>query len=252
MDLDQVLEGRRFSSVAIVHPSLSAFDTLPSGLKASKEFQVETSFRVGQWHVDKVQFTADRNYFRTVPSNDLSVTGGYRQDLYLAQGQLKVAGMATAALFVLAPYVKLLDSFVRMLQSRLGTPSVAYVVADMNDAFEHFEARVYDWLLVTRISVRDDQEPGLDLVSLTGRNPLRSNLREELKRVGPAYSMRFATAVTGFPTNVHVDRFGNYWWYQRNEDAIVNSMAVIDELSACGLLQIVHTLPTRRRSSSDE
>lgn len=249
---DVVLGSRRYSAVALTHPNLRSTDDiqrlamkLPGGI-------VRGEYVVGSSVVLRVAFDSPRNHFTSFEAPAVASAKGFTQELFLARVELPGKPQPTVAALVIAPYVRLLNRYVTAMSSALEFPRPAFLVADMDRVFEFFEVTRYKWMDATRVSVKDEREPTLDLVSLSGRNPLKSNLREELRRVGPAYAVRLEVRRTLPRTNVNADRFGNFWWYTRDWRDVVNPLAAIAELLSNVPIASGKFNPTRRLSFDDD
>ncbi|MFZ2526224.1 MAG: hypothetical protein WAX14_01025 [Rhodococcus sp. (in: high G+C Gram-positive bacteria)] len=186
--------------------------------------------RVDAWSVAKVTVESPRNYFTQLPDNAVATQDGFVQELYAAFRHVETGGRTVPILVLVAPYVRLLNRILTQFTLNVGAPAVQYCTPVMEEVFGLFESTSFEWMDATRISVKDDSEPALDLVSLTGRNPLRSNLRRELLGLGPAYSIRLSVRLGASATNFHMDRFGNSWWYHRSDEDLTAALKVFDAL----------------------
>jgi hypothetical protein len=227
---DEVLYGRRYAAVALTHPGMDTWGSEESAVRLLPSGESLGAQRVGAWSLAKVTVEIPRNYFTKLPDDVVATKSGFVQELYVAFRKVEIWGKVVPVLVLVSPYVRLLNRVLTQFARNIGAPPVEYLTPDLEEVFGLFESTSFDWMDATRISVKDDAEAALDLVSLTGRNPLRSNLRRDLLDVGPAYSIRLSIRLDGVITNLHLDRFGNFWWYHRSDADLAAPLSVIDEL----------------------
>lgn len=240
-----LFRGRRFAAV-IVDISAGQLAGDVNGLAWIDGEQQSDTITNG-WRVRRVSANFPYTYFPSIPRERFSSSDAYRQDFYLAE-RVTPPGVA----LVISPYVRLLNRILSRLNGFMGRDSrLEFVVPDLDDVFLRFERAGYDFMDATRISVKDKNEPTLDVVSLSGKNPLKSNLRQELRKVGPAYSVRMSVSTVHREVNVHLDRFGNFSWYQRDEDDLLAPIRAVDGLLRTVQVTSTTSLPTKRIDETD-
>ncbi|MET4167308.1 hypothetical protein ABID74_003235 [Gordonia terrae] len=232
-DFEQILYSRRFSAVAFTHPEVAQWSTLEplqEILETSRSFPVASAPE--GWLASRIAVRSPRNYFTSVNDTSLATDQGYVQEVYVAIYKYRVPSESVerSAILLMAPYVRLLNRLVTRLKRMLDPAHLVYLTPDLDEVFSRFERTSIVGMRATRISVKDESEPTIELVSLTGRNPLKSNLRAELRRVGPAYSIRIDVHSPPHETTVHLDRFGNCWWYHRSESDLTGPLSLFSEL----------------------
>lgn len=247
MDGLRIFEARRYSGVLIDDPGLSSPGAVLERLSIAKSRQFDVTTQVDGWHVVRGRILSDTPHYSST-SAPRTPGGSYLTDLYVAaniRGSSKV--------LLASPYVRLLASCIENLDDHPKLGRVQFLKPDMNALFTHFERARTTQMSATRISVLMEGDVGLELVSLSGRNPLRSDLRHALLEVASPYSLRVkGTYVHSRGTNMHADRHGNIWWHLASEDSLTNVLAFVDILLKAGRLTRTTSSPLRRASQEDE
>jgi len=234
-------EARRYSAVLI-----AADDTLTSratlvalGCPARQIKKVDVAS--SDWAFVAGRVEADTNYSRAIRSA-VGSEGTYSHRVYAAEGQIG----GNPYLLVASPYVRLLgDCITRIDRSR--NQAVVYLKPSMDRLFGFFESMRPSELSATRITVLMEGDVGLELVSLSGRNPLRSDLRHALLEVASPYSIRVkGTYIDRRGMNLHADRHGNFWFHLGSEAALVNVAAFLSAGSQHGDLRATTNSPLKR------
>jgi hypothetical protein len=247
LELEELLHARRFSAVLVARPEgVQLAQTLRQTCRIAN-FTGENISARPDWVIQRGNFTSSRSYFSNIPKDAFSVKEGYAQGLYIGAANLIVDQLERPTILVATPYIRMLDEVVSKLADASPT-ELEYLTPSMGGAFSFFHDRTFTWIDATRISVADDQDPGVSLVSLSGRHPLRSALRMDLEgTIGPAHSIRLTTSAAPNPTHVHVDRYGNFNWYLRDAAHMRNPVEAISLMSDAKLFKTTTTLPTRMR-----
>lgn len=253
-DFEEYLYSRRYSAVAFAHPGLQKWTSELALINELGAERVAPRLDVAGWSVSRVALAVSRNYFTKIEDRSLAVgDSSYVQQAYVALLRPEDLGReGEPVAVILSPYVRLLNRLLTRAGSVLGAPKLTYLCPNMNSVFEAFEKSSFPGMGATRISVRDKKEPAVELVSLTGRNPLKSNLRAELRKVGPGYSVRVEVQTKNGPVSVHLDCFGNYWWYHRAEDNISAPLALVELLLGGVKYMSTTDRPTYRVTMSND
>lgn len=252
-DFEQILYSRRFSAIAFTHPDVHGWhdlEPLKRVMETSRSFPIDPTPH--GWLASRIAVRSPRNYFTSVSDSSLVTEEGYVQEVYVAiyKYQDSAEAVTRTAVLLMAPYVRLLNRLITRVARLLDPAHLAFLTPDLDEVFTHFERSTINGLRATRISVKDESEPTIELVSLTGRNPLKSNLRAELRRVGPAYSIRISVDSTSENTTVHLDRFGNCWWYHRSERDLAGPLSLFSELLSTVRINEGRHRPTYRITPS--
>lgn len=247
---DPFLESRRFSGLILSHVDWTTQDKALEAATTVPRIEASRHIEIADWIGRRVSYVASKNYFpKHMVADDVVASGdGFIQELYVAASSLVRDGVEEPCLLIWAPYVRLMNSFLRDLTRHVGRPTPAYAIPRMQHLFQHFHDKSYPAMHVTRISVVDFGEPSVELVSLSGRQPLRSSLRLALKDTLP-YAVRIElTSGEAAATNLHMDRYGNFWWYQRAESSAERVLNLLTVLSSEGLFSSTREIPTKRTS----
>ncbi|MGU7616658.1 hypothetical protein, partial [Klebsiella aerogenes] len=88
--------------------------------------------------------------------------------------------------------------------------------------------------------------------SLTGRNPLDSELHDQIKNVAAPYALRTEVILGDHKARVNIDRHGNIWWFQTDEAKIGIVLSLISRLASINSLRMTRTMPLDRAEPDDE
>jgi hypothetical protein len=221
----EYFEARRYSAVLVNDARVTSVDDAIRswGLNGPSN---EVFAGLG-WTVTRVTYGSRKNYY---PSNVQVVKHGegHPHEIYIASPPPETL----RGLLIAAPYVRLLRESISRLDANLaGDDALAFSVPDMGELFSHFETSSHRHLRASHIEVKM-RDNGLDHVALSGRNPLRSDLRHALLKVARPYAIRIkADSVRDMrPTNINLDQHGNVWWHLSGEAAWGNVLPVLQLL----------------------
>lgn len=245
VDFSLLLQGRRFGAVAV--PSRYVSKAMANGALYLAESSTESEFTVAGWRAYRLASDFSNSYFSTVSKDQFAVGKDlFRQEYYVA-----VAPDGIDVALIISPFVRLLDRILtRVSRVQDAQSPLTYAVPDLDEVFRAFEDEQFNFMTATRISVKKDEDPIVDLVSLSGRNPLKSNLREDLRKAGNAYSVRMAVGPKGQQINVYLDRFGNLSWFQRKEADLWAPLRALGALVEFVSINEVASRPTKRLITS--
>jgi hypothetical protein len=243
----RVFEARRYSAVLINDPDLPDVASVMRSLRVPKSRSTPIDIAVTDWTVARASIIGDTPHYPAANAHRTE-SGAYLTELYVAAP----TDSASSGVLLASPYVRLLATCLRDMASSVRR-DVVFVKPDMDALFTHFERTRTPHLSATRISVLMEGDVGLEVVSLSGRNPLRSDLRHALLKVASPYSIRIkGTYLDSRGTNMHADRHGNVWWYLSSEAALVNVLAMINVVRHGGMLSQTTSSPLKRAFQEDE
>lgn len=255
MQRTNMYEARRYTCVALHHPKLRSIgnfaDSLGSSIGERMSVVSETL-----WAVERLDYLTTRSYYPPPAASsevEPSRTREIPHALYVGTAILPISSEPRLVTLVASPYVRLLDAVLTGLNAAMSPPSLTFVRFDMRRLYQHFESSPGDTLRATRVSVRVTGEAGLELVSLSGRNPLRSELRHAIQEVAEPYGVRLDVGRPGRrASRVHLDRHGNIWWYLNEEQEVKFPLLILAALGQEGFFQSTRVCPLRRRTDDDE
>ena len=247
-----VFERRRYSSVLFQHPSIIDSASLRKILGDSAGSAKSVNIKGSKWTVSRFEYLTSRSHY---PSHRFSSAdrrrddGTFPHDFYVATA--RHFGDAPVIL-VASPYVRLLAAMFKTLRERLPSPAAQFHTVSMPEVYEAFATGI-SGMTATRVTMQMLDEPALELVSLSGRNPLNSNLHQAIEKVAAPYSLRAeVSAIKDQHTRVNFDRHGNFWWYLTAQERLVNALSLIDELHRLGLMDLGRSLPLDRADDEEE
>lgn len=234
-------EQRPFTAVVVRHEDLTSLDDL-SRLIGRGEPRPVSEFSAGHWKVWRWEYLHTRNLY---PASNLfgderSREGGWAHDIYV--GQRMIAG---ASFMVLAsPYVRLLRQLNEELKGALSKgPALRYLNVDMSRVFASFQSGSSQ-LTATKVTLEIlDELEVLELVSLTGSNPLNSKLHAKIQSVAAPYAIRVEIESGMQRARLSIDRVGNLWWYQSDERKTELIFLALDDLINLGAAKVGRRLP---------
>jgi hypothetical protein len=240
----EYFEARRYSAVLVDDPRVTSVGTVARawGLHGKSVRSIEGF----GWSVTRLTYGSRKNHYP--PSVRVTKHGeGHPHEIYLATPP-RDSGFS--GMLIAAPYVRLLRESIGRLDANLeGDAALAFSAPDMNALFAHFETSTHRHMRASHIEVKM-RDNGLDHVALSGRNPLRSDLRHALLQVARPYAIRVRTdSVRDMrPTNVNLDQHGNIWWHLSGESAWGNVLPVLQLLIDEFELGVTHDLPLLKLS----
>jgi hypothetical protein len=247
-------EQRRYSCVLLSHPQLDSFASVRRLLGAKIAASKKLVTTDPTWRVCRFEYINARSLYPA--TNTIVETrerpGGYAHDLYLGS-QDTIGNEEYPSLFVASPYVRLLSAFMGSIRHSLGNAeATTYYAVHMQTVYDRVETSESS-VSVTRVTLQMLNEPELELVSLTGRNPLHSTLHRAIKDVAAPYSLRAEIrGADGRPVRVNVDRHGNLWWHQTDDAKIAQPITLINSLISLNALKPTRNFPLDRADDEDQ
>jgi hypothetical protein len=238
---------RRYSAVLFHHPQVTTFQDLKAALPRSVGKTSELKgFSSSNWNVQRFEYLFSRSLY---PAHLLNPEtrkrrNGYAHDVYFAI-QTRRGAKHTNNVMIASPYVRLLEAMFGELRRALPAPSLLFSSVNMPLVFENFIRGEVEMTAV-KVTLQMLNEKTLSLVSLSGRNPLRSDLHRAISDVAAPYSLRSSIEDGSSPSRVEVDRHGNIWWYQIDESRIRGALSLIDAMDGWSSLIPARTNPLDR------
>lgn len=245
------IERRRYSSVLIRDPSLdglAAFKRLAGDL-ADEFLEIECT-RPG-WRVYRFGLIHNRSLYPShlVDPRTLEREKGFAHATYLA---VRDGGQSSSRLVVIAsPYIYLLDKLtVRLEYGSRGNRRLKYCAVDMPRLYKEVGGGM-SGLSATRVTLQIRGEPNLELVSLSGRNPLHSKLHNAIKSVAKPYAIRAQLSESPELCRLSIDHHGNVHWYQADETKIESALGLIERLRELDVLLDTDSRPLDKVDDED-
>ncbi|MGH9277371.1 MAG: hypothetical protein ACRD12_04600 [Acidimicrobiales bacterium] len=123
----------------------------------------------------------------------------------------------------------------------------------MDDAVEHFATISNREIHARRITMQVFSGIAVDLVSISGRNPLHWELMQAIfaPELAAPYSLGIEVHHRDV-TRVNFDRHGNLWWYQADESFFANALHLVDSLAENVLFVNSRSIPLKRAGPEDQ
>ena len=251
---DRIFERRRYWAVLIQHSSLQGL----ADLRKFVGFRIGESHRVALpkcgWRATRFEYLANHSHYpvhRYDPSRNRD--GGYAHDFYIAARSRLNGDNAGSPLLIGSPYIRLLDQLMGELRRRLPGEAPQFSSFSMQETYQAFQAGIPE-MAATRVTLEILNEPGelVELVSLSGKNPLRSDLHDAINKVAAPYSLRAEVQSDSGRSRVSVDRHGNFWWYLAGEDRLSNTLRLVDTLEALRVTKMTRSLPLDRADETED
>lgn len=242
---------RRFSSILIVHPHLKSPEDLVEMMRGRLRLDPQVKAGGPDWAVTRAKYFAARSHYpaSVIPPESIEEHSGYAHEIYL--GSIS-ATAGPGFVLIASPYVRLLQQLVGYLARSRPEPALQYLAVDMRRTYAELQqdqARI----AVTRVTLQMLNQPGLELVALTGRNPLNSELHASIEQVTAPYAVRVeVTGTSGDKSRVNVDRHGNVWWYQTDETRLEAPLGLIEALANANAFHLTRSLPLDRAKNDDD
>ncbi|HEY0119226.1 MAG TPA: hypothetical protein VGC04_10625 [Cellulomonas sp.] len=206
------------------------------------------------WSLSAVEFTTERNFYRSGPwaLRESPSGGGFSHRCWVG---VSPGPLGRSNVLLAAPYSRLLESLLVYTSALSPDGGATFIRPDLKVAFERFEidpelARYR----VSQITIQVLGQEAVELVTLTGKYPLRSKIRDALfgdAASGHALARPYALAVQDSrdrrSPRVHMDRHGNLWWFLANDSAILAVADVLDLFLHDSMRLQVTVSPLRRR-----
>lgn len=253
MTINATPASRRYSAVLISHPSLpTTAPRLPVDWEHLTGDRIRTRWQLPGWTACHAQHLSNRNFYSASIADEraLRAPGGYVHDVLLALPSASVHG----AMLVAAPYIYFLRDLVRKLEGHLGQPRPHYQTLNLGRAFNELADPPSDLVRIRQFSVQHRGSSSADRLSVSGRNPLRSDLgRQFATNAGDsAYGIRIEAGFhSDFKTNVNLDRHGNLWWFHRGEGSLANVTSTLDLLRQCDLIGATRAIPPDHKDDDE-
>jgi hypothetical protein len=238
-------EQRRFSAVVLHHPDLVNHSALRRLLGAAVASSQSLGRPASGWNVTRFEYLWNRSLYpdTVVRPDDQQRQGGYAHDVYAAYAPAR--DNQPAAVLLASPYVRLLSSINTTLRRALNPPALQYGALDMDGVYRYLSS-VENGTPARRVTLQILNEPGLELVSLSGKNPLHSELHAALARVAAPYAVRVEAEDHGENCRVNLDRHGNVWWYQTVEAKFLVTLKFLATIRMLGVIHSTRHFPLSR------
>lgn len=243
-------EQRRYTALLVQHPGLQRMADLRRVLGTTQTL-AKLSGSPRPWKAERSEVLAPRNLYPTHRREDearQSADGRHGHDVYLAMREGDGDGCFG---LVASPYTQLLKRMATVLRQGLDGPAPRYLAVSMRTVYAAL-AQGPAGLVATKVTMQMLNEPGLELVSLSGRNPLNSNLHAAIEHVASPYSIRTEVVGSVNRCRVNADRHGNLWWYQADESRFPRALEFIECLRDWSALNPVRSLPLSRAEDPED
>lgn len=246
MDSKQTFEGRRYSAVVVIDPRIEHPGSISTLLGQSGGDVTECVVTEPKWESSWVEYLAPISHY-PASIQRLAGDGGVPHELFVSTGKLAIGRRGLSACLIASPYIRILERTISRVSEALGKPTPSFASIRMPEVYSHFARSSSLEVRASRVSVQMNSESGkLDLVALSGQQPLRSELREKLDEISTPYSIRLDIRYPDISSRIHFDRHGNFWWYLSSERATLNPVRILSLLSGEQLLESTRTEPTRK------
>ena len=241
-------ELRRFTAIGLTHPS---FTSDARGISRALGPHVgrlrNCDSGTPSWRVYQAEFELNSSLYpaRLIsPESRKRSSGAYAHDIYVAATRLSRIG---PVLWIASPYMRLLDQIHDDLNLRLGSPAVKYLGVDMKPFYRHLSTRDVTDVVARRIILRILSEDNVELVSLTGKEPLHSKIHESLDNstlpFGVGAQVEAGPKEQRIKARVTVYRTGMLYWYQSQLETIACPLSLISTLAGLNLLTTERLYP---------
>lgn len=246
-DLDYSFDGRRYSSVAVRHPSLTDMKSLSATIAGLATTHPISSDRQSGVSTFRAEWRHKENMYpygsllRKAAEEDNSRT--YTHHCFVAM--LRNPSDQSPTFVFASPHIRVVGFWSTHLSSSVDSPRPLYVAPRLDPLF-HDLAASSTLYRATQITLQLPNNVAIDKVALTGKSPLISSLRDMLGPVTEPYAVRLEVPREGRPLRFHMDRHGNYWWHQANEEAFPIAVEALAALGSNGYLGSTHDMPHLR------
>jgi hypothetical protein len=252
---DLAVDGRRYSAVAVSHHSLGSLADLAhcvDGLEigSGKRSIGDQGVRAvrADWHhrQDLYPYGSTLRKSARRQGDD----GRFRHQCFIAA--IATKGSDRPPTFVFAsPHIRVVGGWCAELGNAVDNPRPRYAVPRLDTLFEDLGTKDTEYK-ATQITLQIPSDVDVEKVALTGKSPLISSLRASLAPVTRPYAVRLEVPREGRrPLRLHLDRHGNYWWYQANNSAFDLAAKTLASLLDDNYLSSTHDVPPRRVASDD-
>lgn len=244
---------RRYSAVLVAQPALPTVATeLQRTWVALTGDTIGQSWSIGRWTAAHVRHLSLKNYYSSslLDEADRKVPGGFVHDLIVAA----TGSSDDRYLLIAAPYVYFLSDCLRTLEAKVGQPRPWYQTVNLSRAFKVLADPIGEEFRVRQFSVQHRGSSSADRLSVSGRNPLRSDLGHQFAAEAgdAAYGVRIESGThEAFRTNVNCDRHGNLWWFHRGRGSLENVLACVDLLRTLHLVEETRLFPPDHKDDDE-
>lgn len=244
-----VHEHRRYSALLLSHADLGKFSGLEAVAGSALGNSTTVSVPKSKWKTVRFEYLTATDMYppaRTEGANR-NRAGRFPHFMYCAISPM-LPNLGSPVMFVASPYVRLLARLIKTTTKALPPPAPRYVQVDMAKAYAAF-ARPLAGMRATKVTLDMlVKAKDLELVSLTGEDPLRSDLHTAIKKVTSPFALRVDVDDEDGRTRVSADRFGNLWWYLSDEARLSSTFRLVDKLDELGVLKFGRSLPLDKAS----
>lgn len=246
---DPLYEQRRYTALVFHHSRIADYRSLKQYLGRMRHSTRVNLRDSPEWKASRFDYFAPISLYPDRLKPTTEENEGFPHSMYFAVRRgLHVA--SDPVVVIASPYVRLLNKIARELRSALPGPAPRFLTLDMGCVHEALRKDV-PGLRATRVTMQILNEPSLELVSLAGKNPLRSELHEALKEVAAPYSIRAEVEGRTGKVRISADRHGNLWWYQSEESRFERPLQLIDRLAGFGAIKWGLSIPLDRVGEDD-
>ena len=253
-------ERRRYSAVLLAHPDVRKLADLSKVTRGGLSSNLTSIRAPGPWRIARSEWLAEKSHYpdHIVPAKERARPGGYAHDFYV--GVRAAADLPTGAgnlILVASPYVRLLGGFLKRLGQNVR-PEPRFVAVDLESAVSIFADMSADSpFKVKRVTLQvlRETQRRLELVALSGRNPLHSDLLQLINRPDRTRPFGLGVAVSDEPEvtiRVNFDRHGNFSWHLSRERQLLSVLRIVDEVLMDGLAVTTRTVPLDRADPEEQ
>lgn len=160
--------------------------------------------------------------------------GRYSHDIFIAVGEMGSFGRVA---WVLSPYQQILAEVNKLLLARPGSRAPQYVWADMKKMYSFLASNPND-VTVKRVILRIVTDSNAEIVSLTGRNPLQSDIHRSLAVTTLPFGAGAEIDAGGVKCRVTIRQVGIVEWYQYELSTIEYVIAYLISLDSQGIFYL--------------
>jgi hypothetical protein len=242
-------EFRRFTAIALVHPGLRSPADVSNHLDGALAAPERVLSGPDGWTVTRMEYTATRKFYReNVGSDARNRDGGYAHDVYIATKDF--GGRLGPVLLLASPYVRFLEAMQDKLTSKVTRPAIQYIAVDMPAVYAALDESGEN-AAVNRVTMQVIGEKNADLVSLSGKKPLHSNIHTNLLGITKPYGIGIRVDHGGADCRVGLTRHGRINWFQTTEDRVAHPLALLDRVYKAKALLKVRRYPLIREPQDD-
>jgi hypothetical protein len=225
---------RRFTGVLMRGSGLSSVEEVSGVFGSLFKGKGRSLRRVpAGWEVRITEMVHKRSlYPDSMTSKGEASDDGFLHAVYVGSASLRAGAPRRSGWVLLAsPYVRLLRDLRQVARNRTD---IEFLAPKMERLFSYFEEH-RTGLRVPRIVVQMFGDIGVETVALSGRSPLRSDLRQALERVSLPYAIRIADVDEAARPSVSFDKRGQIWWHLRTQDQlndVLTKIRLVDDIDA--------------------